>query len=40
MDPKTPKLILDNPELLFYLDGSLHLRILGGIKLSEATAIK
>jgi hypothetical protein len=27
------KLIADNPELLIYLDGKLHITILGGIKL-------
>jgi hypothetical protein len=26
-----PKLIADNPELLLYLDGKLHITILGGI---------
>ncbi|WP_179416186.1 hypothetical protein HDF19_06055 [Mucilaginibacter sp. E4BP6] len=31
---KTPKLIADNPELLIYLDGKLHITILGGIKLT------
>ncbi len=28
------KLITENPELLFYLDGKLHITVLGGIKLT------
>jgi len=35
-----PKLITDNPELLTYLDGKLHITILGGIKLTGLDRLK
>jgi hypothetical protein len=31
---KPVKLITENPELLLYLDGKLHITVLGGIKLT------
>ena len=34
------KLIADNPELLTYLDGKLHITILGGIKLTGLDRLK
>lgn len=34
------KLISDNPELLFYLDGKLHITVLGGIKLTGLDRLK
>jgi len=34
------KLIADNPELLIYLDGKLHITILGGIKLTGLDRLK
>src|ERR1700744_5196242 len=34
------KLITDNPELLLYLDGKLHITILGGIKLTGFDRLK
>lgn len=34
------KLISDNPELLIYLEGSLHITILGGIKLTGLDRLK
>jgi hypothetical protein len=34
------KLITDNPELLMYLDGKLHVMILGGIKLTCLDRLK
>jgi predicted transcriptional regulator len=37
---KTAKLIADNPELLIYLDGKLHITILGGIKLTGLDRMK
>ena len=36
----TAKLISDNPELLLYLDGKLHITILGGIKLTGLDRLK
>jgi len=35
-----PKLIVDNPELLLYLDGRLHITIMGGIKLTGFDRLK
>lgn len=35
-----PKLITDNPELLLYLDGKLHIPVLGGIKLTGFDRLK
>ena len=37
---KTAKLITDNPELLLYLDGKLHITVLGGIKLTGFDRLK
>ncbi len=37
---KTAKLITDNAELLIYLDGKLHITILGGIKLTGLDRMK
>ncbi|WP_259071967.1 hypothetical protein HDF24_11370 [Mucilaginibacter sp. X4EP1] len=37
---KTAKLITENPELLLYLDGKLHITILGGIKLTGLDRLK
>ena len=37
---KTAKLIADNPELLIYIDGKLHITILGGIKLTGLDRLK
>ncbi|MDB5146194.1 MAG: hypothetical protein JWQ57_214 [Mucilaginibacter sp.] len=37
---KTAKLITENPELLLYLDGKLHVTILGGIKLTGLDRLK
>ena len=34
------KLIIDNPELLLYLDGKLHITVLGGIKLTGLDRLK
>jgi chromosome condensin MukBEF ATPase and DNA-binding subunit MukB len=34
------KLITDNPQLLLYLDGKLHITILGGIKLTGFDRLK
>lgn len=28
------KLLIENPELLIYIDGKLHITVLGGIKLT------
>jgi hypothetical protein len=35
-----PKLIVDNPELLLYLDGKLNITILGGIRLTGFDRLK
>src|ERR1700744_5563769 len=35
-----PKLISDNPELLLYIDGKLHITVLGGIKLTGFDRLK
>jgi hypothetical protein len=37
---KSGKLISDNPELLTYIDGKLHITILGGIKLTGLDRLK
>jgi hypothetical protein len=37
---KIPNLIIDNPELLLYLNGKLHITILGGIKLTGFDRLK
>jgi hypothetical protein len=37
---KPVKLITDNPELLLYLDGKLHITVLGGIKLTGFDRLK
>lgn len=37
---KSGKLITENPELLIYLDGKLHITILGGIKLTGLDRLK
>ncbi len=37
---KSAKLITENPELLLYLDGKLHITILGGIKLTGLDRLK
>jgi len=37
---KPTKLIADNPELLLYLDGKLHITVLGGIKLTGFDRLK
>lgn len=37
---KTVKLFTDNPELLLYLDGKLHITVLGGIKLTGFDRLK
>jgi hypothetical protein len=37
---KTVKLITENPELLLYLDGKLHITVLGGIKLTGFDRLK
>ena len=37
---KIPKLITENPELLLYLDGKLHITVLGGIKLTGFDRLK
>jgi predicted transcriptional regulator len=37
---KSGKLVTDNPELLLYLDGKLHIAILGGIKLTGLDRLK
>jgi hypothetical protein len=37
---KIPNLITDNPELLLYLDGKLHVTILGGIRLTGLDRLK
>jgi hypothetical protein len=34
------KLITENPELLTYIDGKLHITILGGIKLTGLDRLK
>jgi len=34
------KLLTDNPELLFYLEGKLHIIVLGGIKLTGLDRLK
>ena len=39
MDKKT-KLITENPELLLYLEGKLHITVLGGIKLTGLDLLK
>ncbi|MBB3056758.1 hypothetical protein [Mucilaginibacter gotjawali] len=36
----SPKLIKDNPELLLYIDGKLHITVLGGIKLTGFDRLK
>jgi hypothetical protein len=36
----SPKLIIDNPEILLYIDGRLHITILGGIKLTGFDRLK
>lgn len=35
-----PKLIVENPELLLYMDGKLHITVLGGIKLTGFDRLK
>jgi hypothetical protein len=35
-----PKLITDNPELLLYIDGKLHIIVMGGIKLTGFDRLK
>ena len=40
MTNKSGKLIIDNPELLIYLDGKLHITILGGVKLTGLDRMK
>ena len=37
---KPVKLFTDNPELLLYLDGELHITVLGGIKLTGFDRLK
>ena len=37
---KPVKLITENPELLLYLDGKLHITVLGGIKLTGFDRLK
>jgi len=37
---KPAKLITDNPELLIYIDGTLHITVLGGIKLTGFDRLK
>jgi hypothetical protein len=37
---KFTKLITDNPELLLYLDGKLHITVLGGIKVTGFDRLK
>jgi len=37
---KTAKLITENPELLLYLEGKLHITVLGGIKLTGLDRLK
>ncbi|MGH2645196.1 MAG: hypothetical protein ACRDE2_14680, partial [Chitinophagaceae bacterium] len=37
---KSGKLITDNAELLLYLDGKLHITVLGGIKLTGFDRLK
>ncbi|MGN8072814.1 hypothetical protein [Mucilaginibacter sp. 22184] len=34
------KLLTDNPELLYYIAGKLHITILGGIKLTGLDRLK
>ncbi len=34
------KLATDNPELLIYIDGKLHITVLGGIKLKGLDRLK
>ena len=36
----TSKLLTDNPELLHYIHGKLHISILGGIKLTGLDRLK
>ena len=35
-----PKLIVENPELLLYIDGKSHTTVLGGIKLTGFDRLK
>ena len=34
---QTKKLFTDNPELLIYTDGQLHITVLGGVRLTGLT---
>ena len=36
----SPKLITDNPELLHYITGKLHITVLGGIKFTGLDRMK